>query len=179
MPELLAASVSDEYYKDPVERTWALSEALNRELHDLADAGCPVIQMEEPQIHMVPVRGKTFGKLDADELVKIFNNTVKGLREKTEVWCHTCWGNPAQQRIFRDIQSYQPTLAALDRVDADAITFETCSSGTGDLPAIGAGIKDKKIVIGVIDHHTLQVERPDQVAELIREALKYTPARDV
>ncbi len=133
LPELLAASVSDEYYKDPVERTWALSEALNRELHDLADAGCPVIQMEEPQIHMVPVRGKTFGTLDADELVKIFNNTVKGLREKTEVWCHTCWGNPAQQRIFRDIRSHQPTLAALDRVDADAITFETCLFGHGGL----------------------------------------------
>jgi 5-methyltetrahydropteroyltriglutamate--homocysteine methyltransferase len=175
LPELLAASVADEYYKDPIERTCALSDALNRELHDLADAGCPVIQMEEPQIHMVPVRGKTFGKLDVDELVEIFNNTVKGLRAKTEVWCHTCWGNPSQQRIFREIQSYQPTLAALDRVDADAITFETCSSGVGDLPSIGEAIKDKKIVIGVIDHHTRQVERPDQVAELIREALKHAP----
>jgi 5-methyltetrahydropteroyltriglutamate--homocysteine methyltransferase len=172
---LLAASVADEYYKDPVERTWALSDALSRELGELPDAGCPVIQMEEPQIHMVPVRGKLFGKLDVDELVKIFNNTVKGLRGKTEVWCHTCWGNPSQQRIFRDVQSYQPTLAALNQVDADAITFETCSSGTGDLEAIGEIIKDKKIVIGVIDHHTLQVEGPDQVADLIREALRYIP----
>ena len=84
------------------------------ELHDLADAGCPVIQLEEPQIHMVPVRGKAFGKLDIDDLVEIFNNTVKGLRAKTEVWCHTCWGNPSQQRIFREVQSYQPTLDALN-----------------------------------------------------------------
>ncbi|HEY1261685.1 MAG TPA: cobalamin-independent methionine synthase II family protein [Stellaceae bacterium] len=176
LPELLAASVADDFYKDPVERVWALSEALNQELHALADAGCPVIQLEEPQIHMVPVRGKTFGKLGTDELVDLFNNTVKGLRAKTEIWCHTCWGNPAQQRIFREVQSYQPTLAALARVDADAITFETCSSGTGDLAAIGAAIRDRKIVIGVIDHHTLQVERPDQVADLVREALKHTPA---
>jgi 5-methyltetrahydropteroyltriglutamate--homocysteine methyltransferase len=175
LPELLAASVADDYYQDPVERVWALSEALNQELHHLADAGCPVIQLEEPQIHMVPARGKTFGKLGVDELVDLFNNTVKGLRSKTEIWCHTCWGNPAQQRIFREIQSYRPTLAALARVDADAITFETCSSGTGDLPAIGAAIADKKIVIGVIDHHTLQVERPDQVATLIREALRHIP----
>jgi 5-methyltetrahydropteroyltriglutamate--homocysteine methyltransferase len=175
LPELLAASAADAYYKDPVERTMALSEALNKELDDLADAGCPVIQMEEPQIHMVPVRGKAFGKLDVQDLVGVFNNTVKGLRAKTEVWCHTCWGNPSQQRMFKDIQSYQPTLEALDRVDADALTFETCSSGTGDLKAIGEVIKDKKIVIGVIDHHTLQVERPDEVAALIREALKYIP----
>jgi 5-methyltetrahydropteroyltriglutamate--homocysteine methyltransferase len=176
LPELLAASVEDDHYKDPIERTWALSEALNRELDDLAGAGCPVIQMEEPQIHMVPARGKAFGKLDADDLVKVFNNTVKGLRAKTEVWCHTCWGNPSQQRIFRDVQTYAPTLAALNQVDADALTFETCASGPGDLKAIGEAITDKKVVIGVIDHHTLQVERPDQVAALIRAALKHIPA---
>jgi 5-methyltetrahydropteroyltriglutamate--homocysteine methyltransferase len=177
LPELLAASVEDDYYKDPIERTWALSAALNEELNELADAGCPVIQMEEPQIHMVPARGKAFGKLDAHDLVKVFNATVKGLRTKTEVWCHTCWGNPSQQRIFRDVQSYQPTLEALNEVDADALTFETCSSGPGDLQAIGETVKDKKVVIGVIDHHTLQIERPDQIAALIREALRHIPAQ--
>ncbi len=176
LPELLAATVTDTYYKDPVERTMALSNALNEELHELADAGCPVIQMEEPQIHMVPARGPTFGKLGTPELVKIFNNPVKGLRAKTEIWCHTCWGNPSQQRMFRDVQSYQPTLESLNQVDADVLTFETCSSGTGDLKAIGQIVKEKKIVIGVVDHHTLQVERPDQVADIIRAALKHIPA---
>src|ERR1700758_1204564 len=85
LPELLAASVADDYYKDPVERCWAFSEALNQELNALADAGCPVIQLEEPQIHMVPARGKPFGRLETADLVKLFNNTVKGLRQKTEV----------------------------------------------------------------------------------------------
>ncbi|MEK9832025.1 MAG: hypothetical protein ACPGQ5_10080 [Alphaproteobacteria bacterium] len=175
-PELLAASTPDHYYKDPVERTMALSDALNEELNELADAGCPVIQMEEPQIHMTPVRGPLFGKLDEKALVEVFNNTTRGLRDKTEVWCHTCWGNPSQQRIFRDVQSYQPTLEWMNQVEADVLTFETCSSGPGDLEAIGSIIEDKKIAIGVIDHHTLQVERPDQIADLIREALKHIPA---
>ena len=66
-------------------------------------------------------------------------------------------------------------MEALNQVDADALTFEICSSGTGDLQAIGRIVTDKKIVIGVIDHHTLQIERPDQVAEIIREALKHIP----
>ena len=175
LPELLAASVADDYYKDPIERTMAFSAALNAELNELADVGCPLIQMEEPQIHMVPVRGKAFGKLDVNDLVKIFNATIKGLKNKTEVWCHTCWGNPSQQRIFKEVQSYQPTLEALNGIDADAITFETCSSGPGDLKAIGEIIKEKKVVIGVIDHHTLQVERPDEIADLIRHALKHIP----
>jgi 5-methyltetrahydropteroyltriglutamate--homocysteine methyltransferase len=58
------------------------------------------------------------------------------------------------------------------------ITFETSSSGGMDLEAIGKTIIDKKIAIGVIDLHTLQVESPDNVAAQIRAALKYiTPER--
>src|SRR5207342_3871924 len=116
-------------------------------------AGCKVIQMEEPQIHLLAAKGLVDQVLNPNFMVEVFNNTVRGLRGKTEIWCHTCWGNPSQQRIFRDVQSYQPTLEALNKIEADALTFETCSSGTGDLKAIGEVIKDKKVVIGVIDHH--------------------------
>jgi 5-methyltetrahydropteroyltriglutamate--homocysteine methyltransferase len=42
--------------------------------------------------------------------------------------------------------------------------------------AVGGSITEKKVVVGVIDHHTLQIERPDQVAALIREALRHIPA---
>src|SRR4030095_16849809 len=80
LPELIAASVEDDYYKYPAERTWRSRDPLTAELNELADAGCPVLQMEEPQIHMVPARGKTFGKLDVGGLVKIVNTTVNGLR---------------------------------------------------------------------------------------------------
>jgi hypothetical protein len=62
-------------------------------------------------------------------MLKVFNNTVKGLRAKTEVWCYTCWGNPSQQRMFAKVQSYKPALALLNQVDADVITFEMVSSG--------------------------------------------------
>ena len=33
--------------------------------------------------------------------------------------------------------------------------------------------KNKKIALGVISHRTLQVERPEEVADLIRKALKH------
>jgi len=64
----------------------------------------------------------------------------------------------------------------LNQVDADVITFETRSSGTEELQAIGETITDKKIAIGVIDHHTLQVESPEEVAEVARAALEHIPA---
>jgi len=174
-PELVAFAVQDQHYKDIPSRIMALSDAFNEELHDLADAGCPIIQMEEPQIHLLAARGIVDDVINPEFMLKVFNNTVKGLRAKTEVWCHTCWGNPSQQRMFAKVMSYKPALALLNQVAADVITFETKSSGAIDLEAIGKEITGKKIGIGVIDHHTLQVESPEEVAELTRLALKHIP----
>ena len=174
--ELIAMSVRDLHYGDMRKAIMAVSDALNAELTELADAGCKVIQMEEPQIHLLAAKGLTDPVLNAEFMVEVFNNTVRGLRGKAELWCHTCWGNPAAQRLFARTPSYVPALEALDRVDADVLTFETCSSGGMDLEAIGKRIRGKKIAIGVVDHHTLQVETPEQVAGLVRKALEHIPA---
>jgi len=139
------------------DRIFALAEAFNEEYHDLADAGCPVIQVEEPQMHLLAVRNIVDKVINPNLMVDVFNRTVKGLRAKTEVWAHSCWGNPSQQRMFTQVQSYAASLEFYNRVDADVITFESSSSG-------------------VIDHHTLQVETPQQVADQIRAALKHIPA---
>jgi 5-methyltetrahydropteroyltriglutamate--homocysteine methyltransferase len=176
MPELVAMAVRDLHYKDLRKAILAISDALNEELHELADAGCKVIQMEEPQIHLLAAKGLVDKVLNPDFMVDVFNNTVRGLRRKTEVWCHTCWGNPAAQRLFPQTPSYAPALEPLSRIDADVITFETCSSGGADLEAIGRQITQQKVCIGVVDHHTLQVETPEQVAGLVRKALEHIPA---
>jgi 5-methyltetrahydropteroyltriglutamate--homocysteine methyltransferase len=175
-PELVAFAVQDEHYKDVASRIMALSDAFNEELHDLADAGCRVIQLEEPQIHLAAARGIVDSVINPEFFLKVFNNTVKGLRAKAEVWCHTCWGNPSQQRMFAKVQSYRPALDVLNQVDADVITFEMKSSNAMDLTDVGERITGKKVGIGVIDHHTLQVESPEEVADLIRQALKHIPA---
>jgi 5-methyltetrahydropteroyltriglutamate--homocysteine methyltransferase len=174
--EIISFAVQDEYYKSMPDRMFAIADALNEEYHDLADAGCPVIQIEEPQIHLLAVRGAVDAVINPDLMVEVFNRTVKGLRAKTEVWAHSCWGNPSQQRMFAKVQTYKPSLETYNKVDADVITFESRASGGQDLEAIGSTIKDKKIAIGVIDHHTLQVERPEEVADDIRNALKFIPA---
>jgi 5-methyltetrahydropteroyltriglutamate--homocysteine methyltransferase len=173
--EIVAFASQDRYYKSVPERMLAIADAFNEEYNELADAGCPVIQIEEPQIHLAAARGIQ-DKVNTPELmVEVFNRTVKGLRAKTEVWAHSCWGNPSQQRMFAKVQSYQPSLETYNKVDADVITFESSSSGGMDIEAIGKTITGKKIAIGVIDHHTLQVESPDDVAAQIRTALKYIP----
>jgi len=176
-PELVAFAVQDKHYKSIKDRILAITDALNAELNELADAGCQVIQFEEPQIHMLAVRKIVDDVINPNFSVEVFNRTVKGLRAKTEVWCHTCWGNPSQQRMFKEVQSYKDALEALNKVDADVITFESVSAGGIDLEAFGKIISsDKKIAIGVIDHHSLQVEKPEEIADHIRRALKYIPA---
>jgi 5-methyltetrahydropteroyltriglutamate--homocysteine methyltransferase len=173
--ELIAMAVRDFHYKDLRKCILAIADVLNEELTDLANAGCTVIQMEEPQIHLLAAKGLVDDVLNPNFMVEVFNRTVRGLRAKAEIWCHTCWGNPGAQRLFNTQPSYAPAIEALNRVDADVITFETCSSDGMDLEVIGRGIKDKKVCIGVVDHHTLQVETPQQVAALIQRALKFVP----
>ena len=173
--ELLAFALQDRHYKSVPERMLAIADAFNEEYHDLADAGCPVIQIEEPQIHMIAARKVQDKVITPDLMVEVFNRTVKGLRAKTEVWAHSCWGNPSQQKMFDKGISYRPSLETYNTVDADVITFEAASSGYMDLEAIGKGITNKKIAIGVIDHHTLQVESPEEIAAAIRATLKYIP----
>ena len=175
-PELVAFAVPDFHYKGVRDRILAIADAMNEELHELADAGCPAIQFEEPQIHLLAVRNIVDEVINPAFSVEVFNRTVKGLRAKTEVWCHTCWGNPSQQRMFKEVQSYKNALEMLNKVDADVITFESASARGIDLEDFGKIITGKKIAIGVIDHHSLQVERPEEIADHIRRALKHIPA---
>jgi 5-methyltetrahydropteroyltriglutamate--homocysteine methyltransferase len=170
--QILALMLTDHHYNDRLQLLFDMSKTLNREYHALADAGAPIVQVEEPAIHQVI--NLPDSTIKPDKWVEAFNAEVKGLRSKCEVWCHTCWGSPAAQRVASRDQSYAKALPYFDQLDVDVITFEGAFNRGMDFEAIGKGIsKDKKIAIGVISHRTLQVERPEEIAELIRLALKW------
>jgi 5-methyltetrahydropteroyltriglutamate--homocysteine methyltransferase len=170
--QILALMLTDEHYRDRLQLLMDLSAALNREYHALADCGAPLVQIEEPAIHQIIADPNQ--KIRPEQWVEAFNAEVKGLRGKCEVWCHTCWGSPAAQRVAGKDQSYKEALPYLDRLDVDVLTFEGAFNRGMDFQHIGRIVsKDKKIALGVISHRTLQVERPEEVAELIRAALKH------
>jgi 5-methyltetrahydropteroyltriglutamate--homocysteine methyltransferase len=149
-----------------------LSAALNREYHALADAGAPLVQIEEPAIHQIIADPRQ--PIKPDKWVEAFNAEVKGLRARCEVWCHTCWGSPAAQRVASRDQSYKDALPHLDQLDVDVLTFEGAFNRGMDFQHIGKLVsKNKKIALGVVSHRTLQVERPEEIADLIRLALKH------
>jgi 5-methyltetrahydropteroyltriglutamate--homocysteine methyltransferase len=171
---MVATGVNNQHFKNRRDLIMSLSLAMNEELNELADAGCQVIQVEEPAIHgMVGVDDK---EVSGDFLVEALNAEVKGLRGKAEVWCHTCWGNPAAQRTETKRRFYTQALPYFDKLDVDVVTFEAADNGGDEIESFAKGIgEDKKIAIGVISHRTLQVERPEEVAALIRKALKVMP----
>ena len=162
----------NDHYRDRYELLMALSEAFNDEYHALADAGAPLVQIEEPSIHQsmqVPNQ-----EISAEQYVTAFNREVAGLRDKTEVWCHTCWGSPGAQKMFAADASYEKALPYLDQLEVDVITLEGASNNGLDFEHYGSMIsKDKKIAVGVVSHRTLQIERPEEVADLVRRALQY------
>ena len=172
--QMVATGVHDEHYGNRRDLVMALAEAMNEELVELADAGCPVIQVEEPAIHgMVGVDDKA---VTGEFLVEAFNREVRGLRGKAEVWCHTCWGNPAAQRTETTRRFYKHALRYFDALDVDVVTFEAADNGGDEIESFAKGLgADKKIAIGVVSHRTLQVERPEAVANLIRRALQFMP----
>ena len=133
--------------------------------------------MEEPQIHLLAARGYVDKVINPEFMLKVFNNTVKGLRAKTEVWCHTCWGNPSQQRMFATVQSLQAGARAAEpgRRRRDHVRDEELErDGSGGCRRSDHGEE------GVHRRRSITTRcrssRPTEVADLIRQALKVIPA---
>ncbi len=160
-------------YKDRREVIWDMAVAMNKELVALRDAGCKCIQVEEPTLHFW---ANTYGR-DHEEvkfMLEAYNREVQGL-DHLELWIHTCWGNPNMQRVIEN-DSYRESFELyLERCRGDVWTIETKDRNLRevDLFAPFKGKLKKKIAIGVVSHRTLQVERPEDVAATIRQALKH------
>jgi 5-methyltetrahydropteroyltriglutamate--homocysteine methyltransferase len=150
----------------------AVGDVLNAELKEVAAAGCQVIQLEEPQHHIASANGTATEK-DLEFYTEAVNREIAGVN--TEVWLHTCWGNPNQQPLHWERPSYERALPYLLATDADVLTLECASTGGRDLPLLRKFRTDKKIAIGVVNHSTAAVEPPEFVAGIIRKALEVVP----
>lgn len=170
--QILTMMVNNDHYDDRAELLFALSDALNVEYHAMADAGAPIIQVEEPEVHQTIHDPNS--PFPPEVWVEAFNREVRGLRERTEVWAHTCWGSPAGQRVFSPTTTYEEALPYYDQLDIDVLCLEGASNQISQLDLYGSAIsKDKKIAVGILNHRTLQVERPEEIADMIRTCLKH------
>ena len=168
----LASMLWNQYYASDKEMILDLCDIMNAELRELAAAGCAVIQVEEPRHHGLTTRPDCTDA-DLEFQTQAFNRQLAGV--DAEIWVHTCWGNPNQQRVYWEVPSYERALPHLLQLDADVVTFECASSDGRDLPLFAKYNTDKKIGIGVVNHCITTVEPAEHVAALIRKALEYIP----
>ena len=170
--QILLFYVNNAYYKDDDETLAALCDAMNEELREVAGAGCGIIQLEDPLVHFAAINPDVT-TAEMEKWVGAFNREVAGV--EAEIWYHSCWGNPSQQRVYDEAQSYERALEWMIQCDADVITLETAATRGSDLKYLKHLKTDKKFAIGVIDHRNCQVETPEEVAALLRDALEYLP----
>ena len=166
---------TDDYAANKRDLMWDMATAMNRELRKLADAGCRVIQIEEPLMHFVASTSRDERYLDF--LIECFNHEISGL-EDVEVWVHTCWGNANMQRVHGRTSYAEAIEIFLERVGGDVWTVEMKDRQYADLELFRP-YRDrmrKKIALGVVSHRSLQVETPEEVADDIRYALSHVDA---
>jgi 5-methyltetrahydropteroyltriglutamate--homocysteine methyltransferase len=163
---------TDHYKGDKHQAMWDMATAFNKELRALAAAGCKVIQIEEPMLHLAATAGD---RGEVDFLVDAFNHEISGL-EDVEVWIHTCWGNPNMQKVTEDTSYADAVELYMDRAHGDVWTLEFKDNdplATAKLFDRYDGKLPKKVALGMVSHRTLQVESPDEVAADVRLALEH------
>ncbi len=170
--QTLAKMLVNRHYASERELILDIADVFSAELRAVAAAGCRVIQIEEPRHHLSGADG-TATDADLQFFTDAVNREIRGV--ESEIWLHTCWGNPNQQPLLWERPSYERSLPYLLQTNADVITLECASTQGRDLPLLGKYRTDKKIAIGVVSHTTTAVEPPEVVASLIRKALEYVP----
>ena len=106
----LASMLWNEYYPDDKQMVLDLCDIMNAEFREMAAAGCPLIQVEEPPHHGRSTRPDCT-EADLEFLTEAFNRQLVGVN--AEIWVHTCWGNPNQQRVYWEVPSYERAMPHL------------------------------------------------------------------
>ena len=141
------------------------AKAVNAEIRDLFAAGADVVQIDEPYMQARPEEARAFG-------LKALNQALDGVNGTTAV--HICFGYAAIIHARPSAYSFLPELAGCG---CRQVSVETAQSNL-DCSAL-LPLKDKKIMLGVLDLADMNVETPELVAERVRRALKYVPAENI
>ena len=162
-PFTMTQQAENAYYPDDESLALAYADAVNEEIKDLFAAGADIVQLDEPYVQARPEAARAFA-------VKAINRALEGVDGKTAL--HLCFGYAAV--IKTEKPSGYSFLPELEAAAVDQISIEAAQPGLD--PAILAHLPSKEILYGVIDMSDPAIERPETVAERLREALTAVPA---
>ena len=139
--------------------------AVNEEIRDLFAAGADVVQIDEPYMQARPEEARVYG-------LRALNRALEGVTGTTAV--HICFGYAAIIHARPEAYSFLPELAGCG---CRHVSIETAQSNLDC--SVLATLPGKKIVLGVIDLSTTEVETPELVAQRIRRALPWVAAENI
>jgi 5-methyltetrahydropteroyltriglutamate--homocysteine methyltransferase len=170
-PMTMVDTLHDAHYGSREKLAWAFAEILNDEARAIAEAGVDVIQFDEPAFNVYFDEVRDFG-------IAALERAAAGLACKTAV--HICYGYGIKanidwkQSLGGEWRQYEQTFPLLAASRIDQVSLECAHSRVPiDLLALLSG---KDVLVGAIDVATERVESPEDVAEVLRAALRFVPA---
>jgi 5-methyltetrahydropteroyltriglutamate--homocysteine methyltransferase len=162
-PFTMSQQAQDDYYHDEEALAMALAEAVNAEMRDLFAAGADVVQLDEPYLQARSEKAERFA-------IKAINHALEGVGGVTAL--HTCFG---YAHIVHNRPNGYPFLEQLADTKAQQISMESAQQNV-DLGVLKS-LARKTLIVGVINlSDESGVEGVDEVANRIREALKFVDA---
>jgi 5-methyltetrahydropteroyltriglutamate--homocysteine methyltransferase len=167
-PLTIGENVADDHYRDPRLRGAALADALNVEIRRLADAGCPVIQVDEPALARKVEDALAFG---IEHLERCFHKVPRS----TERVVHVCCGYPdrldAENYPKAPQSAYLELAPVLDEAEFDAVSIEDAHR-PNDLGLLERFARSK-VLLGVIAIARSRVEEVEEVRARLEVALDH------
>jgi 5-methyltetrahydropteroyltriglutamate--homocysteine methyltransferase len=173
-PMTICDTIADAHYGRRADMAMAFAEVLNQEARDLEAAGVDVIQFDEPAFNVFMADVKEWG-IDA------LHRAIEGLRCVTAV--HICYGYGIEANIRwketlgTEWRQYEEIFPALNESRIAQVSLE-CANSRVPLSLLGL-LKDKDVLLGAIDVAAPQIETPEQVADVIRQALAHVDAERI
>ena len=172
-PMTICDTIADAHYGRRSDMAMAFAEILNQEARELEAAGVDVIQLDEPAFNVFMGDVKEWG-------IAAMHRAIEGLRCMTAV--HICYGYGIEanirwkQTLGAEWRQYEEIFPALNASRIGQVSLE-CANSHVPLSLLGL-LKDKDVLLGAIDVASLEIETPERVAEVIRQAMAYVdPAR--
>lgn len=165
-PFTMSQQAQNDFYDDEAALALDYAAAVNEEIKDLFAAGADIVQLDEPYMQARPEKAREYG-------VEALQRALDGVDGETAL--HICFGYAA---IIHDGRAggYQ-FLSELADTDIAQVSVETAQSELN--PQELAPLKQKRVILGVLDLSDPEVETPKTVAKRIRRGLEAVPAEKV
>ncbi|MBP2200227.1 methionine synthase [Pantoea cypripedii] len=170
-PMTMIDTLYDGHYKSREKLAWEFAKILNQEARELEAAGVDIIQFDEPAFNVFFDEVNDWG-------IAALEKAIEGLKCETAV--HICYGygikanTDWKKTLGTEWRQYEEVFPKLQKSAIDIISLE-CHNSRVPMDLIEL-IRGKKVMVGAIDVATNTIETAEEVANTIRNALKFVDA---